>query len=326
MRPLADAFDGQASDRQDDAWVDDGLDYGDMPSTGRAVALRDPTPVGRLKLAGRRLRLARRRRGLNPWSFLTQLFIGGAIIYGILLGGHADHLIAYVTQHGTSAAAQAGFTISRVTIEGQNRTADKDLVKALGVGGGDSILSFNTASAQQRIEALPWVREAEVMRLLPSTLHVIIAERRPYARWQLNGKTHLIDRDGNMIGDADLRRDGRLPLIVGEGAAIGYNQLVTLLSRHHTLRHKLLAAIRVADRRWTLKLREGVEILLPEERVADALDWITEADRTQGLLSRALHSIDMRLGDRVTVRLNDDAAARRKAVTAAPTEQPGRDT
>lgn len=326
MRPLADALDGPNSERPDDVWVDDSLGYEDHSLTGRAVAVREPLLVSVGRRASNRLRLTTRRHRLNPWSLLTQIFVGGAILYGIVLGGHADHVIAYVSEHGTSAATQAGFTISRVTIEGQSRTKDKDLVKALGVGGGDSILSFNTASAQRRIEELPWIREAEVMRLLPSTLHVIIAERRAYARWQLNGKTYLIDRDGSMIGDADMSRDAVLPLIVGEGAAAGYNALVTLLGRHHTLRQRLRAAIRVADRRWTLKLQDGIEILLPEERVADALDWVSEADRTQGLLSRALRAVDMRLGDRVTVRLSEEAAAHRNATMTAPTEPTGRDT
>ena len=69
-----------------------------------------------------------------------------------------------------------------------------------------------------------------------------------------------------------------------------------------------MAAVRVADRRWNLKLRNGVEIRLPEEDAAGALDRLAELDEARGVLSSAVMAIDLRLADRVTMRLTPEAA------------------
>jgi cell division protein FtsQ len=74
----------------------------------------------------------------------------------------------------------------------------------------------------------------------------------------------------------------------------------------------LRAAVLVADRRWNLKLTSGLDIRLPEAEVAQALDVLDALDRDKKLLSRDLTAIDLRLPDRVVVRLSDEAAQARE--------------
>jgi len=57
------------------------------------------------------------------------------------------------------------------------------------------------ALLKARLEAMPWVREAEIERLLPDTIFVRLDERQPLAFWQRQGKLVLIDRDGYEIYD-----------------------------------------------------------------------------------------------------------------------------
>ena len=73
------------------------------------------------------------------------------------------------------------------------------------------------------------------------------------------------------------------------------------------------AYIRVADRRWDLRLENGVTIRLPETEPVEALAEIARMDREQGLLSRDIASVDMRLEDRIVIKLTPDALARRNA-------------
>jgi cell division protein FtsQ len=72
------------------------------------------------------------------------------------------------------------------------------------------------------------------------------------------------------------------------------------------------ASILVAERRWNLKLKNGLDVRLPESGVAHALDTLAELDRDKHLLSRDITAIDLRLPDRVSVRLSDDAAQARE--------------
>ena len=68
----------------------------------------------------------------------------------------------------------------------------------------------------------------------------------------------------------------------------------------------------VAERRWNLKLRNNLDIRLPETDVAPALDRLVALDRDKRLISRDILAIDLRLPDRVTVRLSDAAAQARE--------------
>ncbi len=51
------------------------------------------------------------------------------------------------------------------------------------------MLGFDSDPAKARLEGVPSIRHAQVMRLLPSTLQVQIEERVPYAIWQNHGQT-----------------------------------------------------------------------------------------------------------------------------------------
>jgi cell division protein FtsQ len=71
------------------------------------------------------------------------------------------------------------------------------------------------------------------------------------------------------------------------------------------------AAVFVAERRWNLRLNSGIDVRLPEDDADVALLRLVSLDREKSLLSRDVTVIDLRLPDRVAVRLSDDAAQAR---------------
>jgi cell division protein FtsQ len=73
----------------------------------------------------------------------------------------------------------------------------------------------------------------------------------------------------------------------------------------------------VADRRWNLRLLNGIDVRLPETDVAAALDRLVALDREKKLFTRDIIMVDLRLPDRVTVRLSDAAAQARDEALAA---------
>ena len=85
-------------------------------------------------------------------------------------------------------------------------------------------------------------------------------------------------------------------------------ELVNQLEEHSSLRLLVRAAARVADRRWTLYLANGIKVLLPADNVPGALQKLADLEREQGILGRDIASIDLRLGDRIALRLSKGAA------------------
>ena len=57
----------------------------------------------------------------------------------------------------------------------------------------------------------------------------------------------------------------------------------------------------MGDRRWTIRLHNGITIHLPEKNVANAIEEIEDLDREYSLLSRYIEIIDMRLPDRIDI-------------------------
>lgn len=286
--------------------------------------------AGAVSGAGASAHKARRRLAARWWQRASCLFMCAAVVYGLSAGGHMHRIAADFAAGTSSAAVRAGFTVQDLTIEGLSHTGRDEIEQALGFSAGSSMLSIDTAAAQARLERLPWIRHAQVMRLLPSSVHVVVEEREPFAVWQLNGERQLVAADGTVLGPADAATRADLALIVGEGAAGNAPALFTALAAHPALGDRVVAAIRVADRHWSLKLASGVEVRLPEDGIEQALDKIVELDRSHGVLAGEVLSVDLRLPDRVSLRLSDAAAARwseaLKTTGERPRDKTGRDT
>jgi cell division protein FtsQ len=67
----------------------------------------------------------------------------------------------------------------------------------------------------------------------------------------------------------------------------------------------------VGERRWNLRLKNGIDVRLPETDVAPALERLVALDNEKNLITRDIVAIDLRLPDRVTVRLSEAAAQAR---------------
>ena len=179
------------------------------------------------------------------------------------------------------------------------------------------MLAFDTDAAKERLEQVPWVKHAQIMRLLPSTLQVVIEERVPFAVWQSRGQTYVVDVEGAVIAPAVREAYPNLPLVVGEGAGKNAADLFETLKPFDIVTKQMVAALRVGDRRWTLKLSSGVDVMLPDDGVADALKTLINLDRDRSLLQREIAAVDLRLADRVSVRIarqggTDDARQRQR--------------
>lgn len=239
----------------------------------------------------------------GKWLVLCALFLGSAVVYGAVIGGQTSRAYDALASALERSAIAAGFGVKKITVTGQLHATDAAITAALGAGPETMMLGFDTDAAKTRLEAVPWIRHAQVMRLLPSTLQVVVEERTPFAVWQKKGQTYVVDPEGVVLAPALRDAYTGLPLVVGEGAAKNAAALVEQLAAHDDLNKQILAAIRVGDRRWTLKLLSGTEIMLPDDNVPEALASLAKLDHERRVLERDVASVDLRLLDRITVRL-----------------------
>jgi cell division protein FtsQ len=212
-------------------------------------------------------------------------------------------------------SAALGLRIADIRVGGRGTTDRATILAALGAGLGTPILAVDPVQAEKRLEALPWVSAAVIERHLPDTLYVRLVERTPQALWQHDGKVQLIDEAGSVIPVARLDRFAKLPLVVGADAASHAARLREMLAKEPDLDARVTAAVRVGGRRWNLRIDGKVDVLLPADDAAGAVAALARLERSSAILDRDVEAVDMRLPDRLVVRVSPTAP---KEVAPAP--------
>jgi len=225
------------------------------------------------------------------------------------LADAADRLVA--------VTAAFGLVVADIEVEGRETTDAATIMAALDAPRGTPILAVKPSRAKEQLESLPWVRSATIERRLPGTLFVRLVERRPLAVWQHGGTQELIDREGTVIPVSDLSRFARLPTVVGENAAPHAAELIDMLGGEPELALRVTAAVRVSDRRWNLRVDDAIDVLLPEDDAAGAWSRLARLEQTSSLLKRDVQTVDLRLPDRLVLRVTGGSGHE-----AAPVKKP----
>ena len=248
-------------------------------------------------------------RGAGILAAVTLL--SGSLVYGTVRGGHVEAALAELSDARDALANTFGFRITSIALAGGHQLTREEILTIAGVTGRTSLLFLDATAARARLKANPWVVEATVLKLYPGRLHVSIVEREAFALWQKDGKVVVISADGTVLEPYVTRRFARLPMVVGAGSETKAKDFLATVDQVPSIRDQLQSAILVANRRWNLKLKNGIDIKLPETGVEAALATLVRLDQTKKLLTRDIEVVDLRLADRVTVRLSDGAYATR---------------
>jgi cell division protein FtsQ len=302
-----------------------------LRSLGPQADLR-AAAIGAVVLLRERLGLYRARRKLPPdrgppprligWIerhvphragvVATALLLLGSAGLGIVKGGHADEVGAALGDSRNAFANSIGFRITEVAISGRKQLTQDEVLAIGGVNGRSSLLFLEASAVRDRLKANPWIAEATVLKLYPGQLRIDLVERSPFALWQQDGKLSVIADDGAVLEPYVSRRFLSLPLVVGKGAESHARDFLALLARYPQVSAATKAAVFVGQRRWNLRLKDGLDIRLPENDVGNALAALSKLDKEDRLFSRDIVAVDMRLPDRLTVQLSDDAAKARE--------------
>jgi cell division protein FtsQ len=251
-------------------------------------------------------------------SSAAALLLLASASYGAVKGGHVPEIVAQVQDICDATANSVGFRISEIALVGKHEVGRENILTLAGITGHSSLLFLDAAGARARLLTNPWIAEATVLKLYPGRLRIELTERKPFALWQKDARVVLISADGTVLDASVPRRFASLPRVVGHGAEQAAQDFLSVLARYPVIAQAVDASVLVAERRWNLHLKGGVEVLLPEAEPERALMTLLDLERAERLLARDIVAVDLRLADRVTVRLSDGAAAARdEALKAA---------
>ena len=89
---------------------------------------------------------------------------------------------------------------------------------------------------------------------------------------------------GQVIAGADAGRYPNLPLVVGKGAEQAASEVLPLIAQRPRLASRVDALVRVDERRWDLRLKDGSLIQLPASNQEAALIQLDALDQRERLL------------------------------------------
>ena len=232
----------------------------------------------------------------KPFLLSTTLVLGGL------------HMSAWVSSDSSFRVLQVEVAGCQYSSESDVRAAAKPLI-------GKRIFGVDLDSVQERIAGMPYVMEARVSRIFPSTVRITLVEKQPLAL--LNDRVMCpVDETGLLMPRLKPGAKLDLPIISGmrvtkRGAntklperALSLLQFMQALNDANTVLYQQISEFHV-DGKMNLTLflvREGVPVYLGKEA------WSEKCDRLQTVLKQIemraerVASIDLRFENQVVTK------------------------
>jgi cell division protein FtsQ len=152
----------------------------------------------------------RRRRGGGAASVLRRL---GAVVLALAL-------VAGIAYAAVKLSADPRLALGDVAVMGAPRTGADAVLSAAALPSGRNVWLLDTAGAERRVAALPWVASAQIRRAWPNRVSITVSERVAVARLVLDASSPgvpyaLLDGKGRVLeSGSDLPADAQLPWLV----------------------------------------------------------------------------------------------------------------
>jgi cell division protein FtsQ len=225
-------------------------------------------------------------------------------VVGIVLGSdhRGEHLAQAAADGFLAQTAAAGLRLQNVRLEGASPQSSADILHAAALEKGAPLLGLDLDGARRRIEQVGWVKVAHVVRMFPDSVVISVDERKLLAVWQHDGRAGVIDASGVVASEADPAKFAGLPLVVGEGANTAAQGILGPVLSRRRLAERLDALVRVDERRWDLRLKDGTIVQLPASDEEAALMRLDQLDQQSRILDLGFSRIDLRDPEMVAVR------------------------
>ncbi|MEX0327963.1 MAG: cell division protein FtsQ/DivIB [Ruegeria sp.] len=274
---------------------------------GRRSGRSDPTP-SRLSYRFQRLMLTPGfRKGLRLG---LPLILIAAIVGGFFASqDRRDAVATYVAGIKTSIQERPEFMVNLMAIDGAGTGLSEDIREVVPLDFPLSSWDLDVERIRDTITGLDPVKSATVRIRPGGILQIDVVERQPVIVWRNRDGIELLDETGAHVGRIAARADhADLPLIAGRGADKQVPEALEILTTARSLGQRVRGLVRVGERRWDLVLDRKQRIMLPTERPVRALEHVLAVNEVQDLLERDVAVVDMRLGQRPTIRMNTTAS------------------
>jgi cell division septal protein FtsQ len=256
-------------------------------------------------VAGQRVGRVRRRRPARRIRWLRVLANTAA----------AMATAAAIVGAGYWVLTTERFGVVAVEVRGASRVPPQRILEASGIVHGQNLWRIDPERVRARLEEMPEIRRADVVRELPNRVAIVVEERRPFTLVHA-ARLHWLGEDGRVLGPESRAVSTEVPVISG----LSEEELVTMRTSPGPRARQAIALIRALLRTGSTLASEiseidmsraegpvlytvdGVEVRLGSE------EWDERLARLEGVLAQVatqdVHGVDLRFRDQVVLRRN----------------------
>lgn len=190
-------------------------------------------------------------------------------------------------------------TVNHLDITGDTQNLDIDAVTAaVGVQRGTAIRSVDIRQINNKILAVPGIKNASTRRLPNGNLIVKTEMHKPIAMYSDGLYFYPLSADGTKI-ETPMEQPSPNTIVIHGKLPKDLTNIINILSG---LSEHIDYIDMVESRRWNIHTKSGITIYLPEENVANAVSKLNLLNQKHQILSRDLSVIDMRDDSRILVK------------------------
>jgi cell division protein FtsQ len=205
------------------------------------------------------------------------------------------------------------FAVVAIEVRGASRVPPERLLEVSGIVHGTNVWRIDPAQVRARLEALPEIRRADVVRELPNRVSILIEERRPFTLVHA-ARLHWLDEDGRVLGEEKNAVATEVPVISGLSedelasmrtapgprARAAITLIRALLRTGSTLASEISEIDMSRSEGPVLYTVDGIEVRLGAE------EWEERLARLEGVLAQVVtgdvQGVDLRFRDQVVLK------------------------
>jgi len=278
------------------------VNRGPISPRSRPPALAD-LGRGSVAVTGQRVGRVRRRPARRPVRWLR--ILGGV--------GAAAGVAVTLALAAHWALTSPRFAVTAVEVRGASRVPPERILEVSGIVHGANLWRINPEHVRARLEELPEIRRADVVRELPNRVSIVIEERRPFTLVHA-GRLHWLDEEGRVLGEESHAVAPEVPVISG----LSEEELTSMRTAPGPRARQAITLIRALLRTGSTLTSEISEIDMsrPEGPVLYTVDgvevrlgteeWEERLARLEGVLAQVstqdVNGVDLRFRDQVVLR------------------------
>ncbi len=198
----------------------------------------------------------------------------------------------------------------KINISGNYRIKEQEILEIVSMVQQD--LSSDDKNYEPMINILmkrlkaqiPWLDKVVITRTMPDILNISVVEYLPFAIWDDENGRYLTDKDGNLLPYENSQEFEDMIILSGKNAYLNAISLFNIFAANPEFSKNIYSATWISDRRWDLRLKNGVIVKLPENHISSSWQNLIKIYNMNGSMI-GLKILDLRIPNKVYLEYDE---------------------